>query len=89
MRSAQQTLTKSSGGFHGVEPKALTQSDSTADPNGAFVGFYVGGDGDVKITTCGGTDVVVAGCKAGCCYWFPCTRIWSTGTDATDILGLY
>jgi hypothetical protein len=70
---------------------AVTLSDTTADPalgGGQFAGFYVGGSGTVKFQSVRGTTVTLVGAQAGTIYPFACTRIWSTGTTATSILGL-
>jgi len=61
-----------------------TQSDTTDLNKTVYV--YVGGDGNVKITTEGGEDVTFNGMSAG--DWLPvkAVRIWSTGTTATNLV---
>lgn len=63
-----------------------TQSDSTADPAGPFRAIYVGGSGDVKITDLHGNAATFIDLAAGILHPICCTRIWTTGTDATNIL---
>lgn len=67
---------------------AVTPSDATNDPAGPFAGFFVGGAGAVKVHTVRGRDVVLTGCLAGTVYEVAITRVWSTGTTATNVLGL-
>lgn len=68
-----------------VDAFAVTKSDS-AQPQ-AFRGFYVGGAGNVVITTLGGTNVTFTGCLAGVYYPFAGTHI-KNATTATNIVGL-
>ena len=63
----------------------VTKSDS-AQPQ-AFRGFYVGGVGDVVITTLDGTTVTFTGCLAGVYYPFAGTHI-KNATTATNLIGL-
>jgi hypothetical protein len=68
---------------------AVTQSDATADPAGPFAAFYVGTTGgNVKVTTIDGSTVTLAGTLIGQIYPIAITRVWSTGTAASNILGL-
>jgi hypothetical protein len=67
-------------------PVAVTQSDTTKDPNGPFHGFIVGVSGDVKITGTDGATGVLPSCQAGTIYPVPFTRMWSTGTTASGTL---
>lgn len=70
---------------------AVTASDGTNDPNGGangFQGLYIGGAGDVKVTTSAGTAVVFHAVPVGTVLRIRCQRVWSTGTTATNVLGL-
>ena len=51
--------------------------------------FYVGVTGNVKVTAQNGTTATFVAVPAG--QWMPvtCTRIWSTGTTASSITGVY
>ena len=65
---------------------AVTPSDTTADPNGPFTELVVGGAGAVKLTTVGGSTVVITA-VAGQRIQLQVSRVWSTGTLATGIVG--
>ena len=73
-----------------VHPTAfsVTPSDTDADPSGPFAALWVGGAGNVKVHTKGGQDVTYIGVPAGSYLAVECSRVWSTGTTATSILGL-
>lgn len=64
--------------------KAVTLSDSTVV---AFDGLYVGVSGDVKITDMNGVATVFKAAPVGFLN-VACTLVWSTGTTATNIVGL-
>lgn len=66
--------------------EAVTPSDSTDLPNDAK-SLYIGGAGDVKVTTIGGEVCVFTAHPIG---YMPVhvSRVWNTGTTATHIVGL-
>jgi hypothetical protein len=66
---------------------AVTAHDSTNDPAGAFRGLYVGGTGNIKVTMLDGTDVTFQSVPVGILP-IVVLRVWSTGTTATNIIGL-
>lgn len=73
---------------------AVTPSDTVNIPavtggtnNGCVL--YVGGDGDLKVTTIGGDDVTFVGLSAGTFIPVHVLRVWSTGTTATNIIALW
>jgi hypothetical protein len=66
---------------------AITASDTTADPNGPFYALYVGGTGAIKLTTLAGNDVTLAAVPVGILH-VGCTKVFTTGTAATNIVGL-
>lgn len=73
---------------------AVTPSDTVNIPavtggtnNGCVL--YVGGDGDLKVTTIGGDDVTFVGLSAGTFIPVHVLRVWSTGTTATNIVALW
>jgi hypothetical protein len=52
--------------------------------------FYVGGGGNVTVDMVdGGASVPFVGLLAGVVYPFQVTRIYATGTTATNIVALY
>lgn len=67
---------------------AVTPSDST-DLTTSARALFVGGAGNVKVTTVGGDTVTFTGVTAG--SWLPvrCSRVWSTGTTATTITAVW
>lgn len=68
---------------------AVTPTDGT-DLDHATSAIFIGGDGDIKVDLVGsGSGVVFKGLAAGVFYPIRCKRIYSTGTTATDIIGVY
>ena len=67
---------------------AITGNDST-DLTVTPRAIYVGGAGNVKVTTIGGDTVTFSGALAGTIIPVRVTRVFSTGTTATNLLGLY
>lgn len=65
---------------------AVTPSDATADPKGAFASLLVTAPGSLKITTRAGTDISLAAVVVGQVIEVAVQRVWSTGTSAT-VLG--
>jgi hypothetical protein len=51
--------------------------------------LYIGGAGDVKIDAEGGGTVTFVGAQAGSIIPVRAVRVYSTGTDATDIVAIY
>jgi hypothetical protein len=74
--------------IHGSVPSGavtITPSDSVNNLN--LLGLYVGTTGSVKVTTAGGDTVTFVGVPAGKDILLNVTRVWSTGTTASNILG--
>ena len=67
---------------------AITPDDSN-DLSTACTSIYVGGAGNVKVDTTGGDTVTFNGATAGSVLPIRCTRVYSTGTTATNLLALY
>ena len=65
------------------DARAITKSD-TADNTFAYI--YVGGAGDVKVTTEAGTAVTYT-VAAGATIYVRTKLVWSTGTTATLMVG--
>jgi hypothetical protein len=55
--------------------------------NGCVI--YVGGAGDIEVTTAGGDRVTFIGLLAGQFIPVQVIKVWTTGTNATDILALW
>lgn len=65
----------------------ITPSDS-ADLDITCKGLYVGATGDIQVTTVAGDTVTFVEVPVGILP-VVVTRVWSTDTTATDIIGLY
>jgi len=66
---------------------AVTPNDSTNLANPSVI--YVGGAGNVKVTTAQGDAVTFNGLTAGTVIPVQVIRVWSTGTSATNLLAIY
>ena len=66
-------------------------SVTTADTDLAidFRSLYIGVAGNVAVVTSGGDDVTFVGVLAGSILPVRCRQVKSTGTTATNIIGLY
>lgn len=51
-------------------------------------GIYVGVSGDLKVVTAGGTTLTFVGLAAGMTHPLRVSKVFATGTTATDIIGL-
>lgn len=67
---------------------AVTPHDTNAVTHDTR-GIYVGVSGNVKVTTIGGEAVTFVGLAAGVIHPIAAHIIWSTGTTATSIVGVY
>lgn len=67
---------------------AVTPSDS-ADLTEVTRGLYVGASGDVKVDMANGDTVTFVAMAAGVVHPLRVRRVYSTGTDATDIVAVY
>lgn len=50
--------------------------------------LYVGGGGNLRVTTTGGNDVTFSNLPGGVVLPVSVVRVWSTNTTATNIIGL-
>lgn len=67
--------------------KVVTPNDSTNLTYPSVI--YVGGTGNVKVTTAQGDDVTFNGLPAGFVIPVQVIRVWSTGTSATNMVAIY
>lgn len=67
--------------------RAVTKSDTTADPIGPFAGLIVTVTGTLKFTTVLGDTVTLSATTLAQIIPIAVQRVWSTGTGAT-VLGL-
>jgi hypothetical protein len=70
---------------------AITKSDSTifnVSNGGPLAGLYVGGAGDVAVTTQNGEVVTFSAVPVGTIIPITCTKVMSTNTTASLIQGL-
>jgi hypothetical protein len=63
--------------------EAVTKSDATVLPVGIL---YVGVTGDIKVTTYKGDALTFKNVPVGVFYGALVTKVWSTGTTASEIL---
>lgn len=66
---------------------AITPNDS-ADLTDSARAIYIGGDGDVRLTTVNGDTVTFVGVKAGTVLPVRTRRVLSTSTTATGLVAL-
>ena len=68
---------------------AVTPNDSADLPSpGAARRLYIGGTGALKVTTVDGDTVTFAAVPVGI-FDVSVSRVWATGTAATNIVALY
>ena len=73
--------------YPAIKAVAITPHDSNAiSPTRAI---YVGGDGDISVTTTAGDSVVFYSASAGTILPISVALVKATGTTATNLLGLY
>ena len=65
---------------------AITKADS--DLAHPVRSLYIGGAGNIRVTTVNGQDVTFTGVLAGTILPVSVKRVWSTNTTATGIVGL-
>lgn len=66
----------------------VSTSDTQTDPNGPFQSLWVGVGGAVKVTTLAGQTKTVVGVPNGSILSEQVKQVFTTGTTATDVLGL-
>jgi hypothetical protein len=66
---------------------AITPSNSANLANVSVV--YVGGAGNVRVTTAQGDDVTFSSLLAGTVVPVQVLKVWSTSTTATNLIGIY
>ena len=71
-----------------AQDAAVVTPSDTAD-QGLVRGLFIGGAGDVSLVTAAGRTVVFTGVLAGSILPVRCTKVRSTGTNATNIVALY
>lgn len=64
---------------------AITPSDTAAN---IFTRIYVGGTGNVKVTTESGNAVTFTAVPVGTVLPIRTSLVWATGTTATNLVGL-
>ncbi len=73
---------------HPVNLLTVTKDDSAADPLGPFSELYVGGAGDVKVTSMNLQTQVFTAVPAGSILTGCFRNVWSTGTGgSTNLVG--
>jgi hypothetical protein len=72
----------------GMELVAITPHDVTDISGGYVRAIWVGGDGNIAVVPLDGTVVTLVGAKAGSLIPIACTRVNSTNTTATNLVGI-
>jgi hypothetical protein len=67
---------------------AVTPNDST-DLTISTRGIYVGSSGALKVTTVRGDEITFTNLAAGIIHPIRVARVWSTGTTASSIVGVF
>lgn len=67
---------------------AYSERSDTVDLAVATRAVYTGSGGDIKVTMVGGGEVVFEDVPPGTKLDIRIARLWSTGTTATDVIGL-
>lgn len=69
---------------------AYAERSDVADLATSFTrAIYTGSGGNIKVTMVGGETVTLVSVGAGSLLPIAIRRLWSTGTSATDVVGLY
>lgn len=71
--------------FVARQATAVTPADATAVK---FKGIYVGTAGALSVTMANGSNVIFGAVPAGTTLWISVIAVRSTGTTATNIVGL-
>lgn len=81
-----QVIERLSSSAPAIDSFAISKSD-TVDLPYPVRAIFVGGTGDVKVRTFAGTDIVYPAVPAGTKIVIVATRVFSTGTTATAMVG--
>lgn len=81
--------TRLSGLESPAEYAAEVAPNDSADLSSDARALYVGGAGNVKVTTTGGSTVTFTGVVAGSVLPVRARRVFATGTTATGIVALW
>ena len=68
---------------------AITPDDANDLATTPTEGLYIGVTGDVKVDMIDGSTVTFTALKGGIVYPYSVSRVYATGTTATDIVALY
>lgn len=68
---------------------AVTPSDGADLPTAPTRALYIGGVGDVKVNMADGVAVTYPAVPVGSILPIACTRVFATGTTATNIVAMY
>lgn len=71
------------------ENAALVVPTDSTDLSPYAVRLFVGGAGNIKVTTWGGNTLVLTGIPAGTLLPLSVVRVWSTSTTASNIVALF
>ena len=69
--------------------EAVAITTSNTDDIATTMAIYVGGAGNLKVDMKGGNTVTFTAVPVGTVLEIKATRVYATGTTATNLLGLY
>lgn len=78
----------SNGLFNTQLPTKATSVTLSDSANNSYSALYVGTGGNVKVTTQDGNAVTFSNVPSGGYIWVQTSLVWSTGTTASNIIGL-
>jgi hypothetical protein len=67
---------------------AVAITPANSDLSAPVRALYVGGSGNIKITTITGNEVTIVNVASGSILPISVKRVWSSSTTATNIIGL-
>lgn len=74
--------------YVGTRARSVTPADGSDLPRPNAT-LYIGGNGNVKVTTEEGDVVTFVGVVAGTTLPVVCKRVWSAGTTATNLVAIW
>lgn len=67
----------------------VTPNDTTALTGGATKGIYIGGAGDIRVDMANGDNITFKSMSVGMIHPISVTKVYVTGTTATNIVAVY
>ena len=87
---ATDLFTQFTSGLQGpAEAGAAISPNDTQDLPYLTRAIYVGGDGDIRLTLQDGSEITFSAAVAGTVLPLRASRIWQSGTSATNLVALW